>query len=173
MQQTQGWASKLQRAGYLAAGLCAAISLAGIMLLMLVDVTGRYAFNSPVPGAGELIELAMGIVIFSALPLTTAHGEHVKLDYLDGWLRGAAQRVVRFSALGITAAIVAFLAWRVAAKAATIIHYHDTTPFLGIALAPVAIFISAATAITALIFLAEAFASLSGAARPTATPTEY
>lgn len=172
MQQTQGWAGVLRRVGYLAAGVCSAVALAGIMLLMLVDVTGRYVFNSPVPGAGELIELAMGIVIFAALPLTTAHGEHVKLDYLEGWLRGAAQRVLRFAAETVTAAIVGFLAWRVAAQAVTILHYGDKTPFLGIALGPIALFIAAATAITALIFLTQAFVSLAG--NPTtSSPLEH
>ena len=150
----------LARWGTRAAAACTAFALAAIMLLMVVDVTGRYVFNSPVPGAGELIELLMGIVIFSALPLTTAHGEHVQLDYLDTLLKGAVARIVRFLVEIASAFIVAFLAWRVAVKAATILQYRDTTPFLNIPIGPVALFVAAATAVTALIFLARAFAVL-------------
>ena len=148
------------RSGARVAALCTALALAAIMVLMVVDVTGRYVFNSPVPGAGELIELLMGIVIFSALPLTTAHGEHVKLDYFDGVIKGAAGRIIRFAVEIASASIVAFLAWRVAVKAGTILQYRDTTPFLNIPIGPIAVFVAAATAVTALIFVAKAYAAL-------------
>jgi len=152
---------RLARLAYAMAGVCAAVALAGIMLLMLFDVTGRYVFNSPIPGAAEVIELLMGIVIFAALPLTTAQGEHVKLDYFDALIKGRVQRTVNFAVETVSAVIVGFLAWRVAAKAQTIFQYHDTTPFLNIPVGPVAVFIAGMTAVTALIFLFKALAQLS------------
>lgn len=71
--------SGLARTAQTAAGTCAAIALASIMFLMLIDVTGRYLFNAPLPGAAEIIELAMGVCVFAALPLVTASNEHIRL----------------------------------------------------------------------------------------------
>ena len=52
--------------------------------LTCVDVVARYAFNSPVNGAYELTELLLASLIFLALPLTTAAGEHIEVELLDG-----------------------------------------------------------------------------------------
>jgi len=145
----------LQSSRQVAAG-CAATALFGIMLLMLVDVIGRYLFNSPVPGAGEVIELAMGITVFAALPLVTQQGEHVRLDYLiravQRKTRGRVQALVEAVVVSISAAVMALLAWRLAIKSVTVWRYGDSTPFLSIPIAPVAFFISCCAVASALIF---------------------
>lgn len=143
----------LARAAELTAALCAALSLFSIMLLMLMDVAGRYLFNAPVPGAAEIIELAMGITVFSALPLVTARNEHIRLDYLGQSMRGRAQNLTHAIVASISTAGMGLLAWRIAEKALTLHRYGDTTPFLRIPIAPVAWFITACAAAATLIFL--------------------
>jgi len=176
--------------GRLATSGCAAVALLGIMLLMLVDVAGRYLFNAPVPGAGEVIELLMGITVFAALPLVTARGEHVRLDYLEralqkraakqagekpahnqpdsrqerrvcvhprGWVSGinwaSLAALADAVVVSLSAAVMLLLAWRLALKAQTVWRYGDSTPFLNIPVAPVAMFISVCAAACAVIFL--------------------
>jgi TRAP-type C4-dicarboxylate transport system permease small subunit len=134
-------------------GWCAAAALAAIMLLMLCDVTGRYVFNAPVPGAGELIELAMGVVVFGALPLVTARNKHIQLDYFSRAVRGRVQSAVNAFIALINAGIMAVLAWRILDKALTVYQYGDSTPFLRIPVAPVAFFIAACTLLAAIAFL--------------------
>ena len=70
-------------AGFLL-GLACLCVLAGLIGLTCVDVVARYAFNSPVNGAYELTELLLATLIFLALPLTTAAGEHIEVELLDG-----------------------------------------------------------------------------------------
>ena len=57
-------------------GLLAAAALFAIMALTLVDVLGRKLLSQSVPGSLELTEILMVVVIFSALPLVSLHGEH-------------------------------------------------------------------------------------------------
>lgn len=158
-------------AGEMCAKLCAAIALFGIMALMVCDVFGRYLLNHPIPGAAEIIQLAMGIIVFAALPLVTARREHIMLDYFDSVLAGNAKRFIRTIIDLITATILTFLAWRIALKAMTHIQYGDTTAYLNIPIAPVAIFIAAATAVSAVALMVGAICSLtSGTHQPETNP---
>lgn len=52
-------------------GLLAGVALLAIMLLTLVDVLGRKRASQLLPGALELTEILMVVVIFSALPLVS------------------------------------------------------------------------------------------------------
>ena len=49
-------------------GGLSALPVALIMVLTFADVLGRYVFSSPLRGSVELIEYAMALVIFTALP---------------------------------------------------------------------------------------------------------
>ncbi|WJJ92541.1 TRAP transporter small permease [Neopusillimonas aromaticivorans] len=148
--------SGLARTAQTAAGACAAIALASIMFLMLIDVTGRYLFNAPLPGAVEIIELAMGVCVFAALPLVTASNEHIRLDYLSNAVRGRVRALTNAIVATISTAGMVLLAWRIVDKALSIARYGDTTPFLKIPMAPIALFIALCAAISALIFLMQA-----------------
>ena len=53
------------------AGAIAALALFAIMVLTLVDVSGRKAISTSVPGSLELTELLMVVVIFAGLPLVS------------------------------------------------------------------------------------------------------
>lgn len=141
-------------------GWCAAAALAAIMLLMLFDVAGRYLFNSPIPGAGELIELGMGVIVFGALPLVTARNNHIQLDYFSRAIRGWMQLLVNALIALVNTVIMAVLAWRILAKALTIYQYGDSTPFLQLPVAPVAFFISACAVLAAIAFLVLSVQSL-------------
>ena len=143
----------LCQAATLAAATCAAIALASIMLLMLADVGGRYLFNSPVPGAAEVIELAMGVTVFAALPLVTARNEHIRLDYLNNALKGRIQGLVNALVMTISAAGMGLLAWRIAEQAMAIAQYGDTTPFLRIPIYPIAYFLTLCAVAATVIFI--------------------
>jgi len=74
----------IRRGAGLLLGLACLLVLAGLIGLTCVDVVARYAFNSPIAGAYELTELLLAALIFLALPLTTAAGEHIEVELLDG-----------------------------------------------------------------------------------------
>jgi TRAP-type transport system small permease protein len=75
-----------------ACGLLAGCALFAIMTLTFFDVGGRKLLSQSIPGALELTELLMVVVIFAALPLVSLRQEHVLFDSLDRWLPPAVRR---------------------------------------------------------------------------------
>ena len=79
-----------------------AVVLFALMTLRCVDVAGRYGFNAPVPGASELTGLGLALLIFGALPIITAHSEHVSVSLIElifGQHHAPSERVIRPVAL--------------------------------------------------------------------------
>lgn len=114
-----------------------------MMMVTVVDVTGRYVFNAPLQGGFELTEYLMGLLVFLALPLVSAKGEHVRISLLDSRF-GERARVVRDRIVGSCAGLVCVLiAWPLAALGMRMASYGDGTQTLGMPLAPLAFFMVA------------------------------
>ena len=64
-------------------GVAASAILLGLMMLTVVDVIARYAFNRPLRGAFEVTELLLLVLIFAGLPLVSLAGEHAVMDFVD------------------------------------------------------------------------------------------
>jgi TRAP-type transport system small permease protein len=108
-------------------GTIAAGGLFAIMLLTLVDVSGRKLLSSSVPGSLELTEILMVVVIFAALPLVCLRGEHVVFDSLDSLLPPWLQRVQRLLVELLSAGLLGGLAWLMWLKAGQLASYGETT----------------------------------------------
>ncbi|MCE2656682.1 MAG: TRAP transporter small permease [Rubrivivax sp.] len=141
----------LRRALSAVCGLMAATALFAIMLLTLVDVSGRKLLSHSVPGSLELTELLMVAVIFAGLPLVSLRGEHVVFDSLDSflprWLQRTQQALVDvFCVLALGG--LAYLMWQ---KAGQMAEYGDTTAQLKIGLGPFVYLMSVLCATTAFV----------------------
>jgi TRAP-type C4-dicarboxylate transport system permease small subunit len=147
----------LDRALRWSTGLMAAMALFTIMLLTLVDVTGRKFFSHSVPGGLEVTEILMVIVIFGALPLVSWRGEHVVFDSLDAfvptWMRRIQQRVVHL----FCAIVFAWMARLMVMRADRFAEYGDITVHLQLPMAPVAWVMAAFLLITAVVHLVFVF----------------
>ena len=66
-----------------ACGLMAAAFLAAMMLLTVADVTLRAAFNLPLRGVYELIELLLAATFFVALPAVFLRDENIVVNSID------------------------------------------------------------------------------------------
>jgi TRAP-type C4-dicarboxylate transport system permease small subunit len=139
-----------------ALGFLMALVLFGMLLIGLVDVIGRYLFIRPLPGAAEIGEWALGILVFGSLPLVTRRRAHITVDLFTGLMRGLLDRVARTFVCLASAAIVAVFAAQLYDQAAMFLSYGDRSVFLKIPLAPLAFYMSAMAAITALILLWQA-----------------
>jgi len=117
-------------------GGLAALALFAIMVLTLVDVSGRKLLSSSVPGSLEVTELLLVVVIFAALPLVALAGEHVVFDSLDRLLTPALRRVLQVVVELFCAAAMAGLAWLMWTKAGQMSSYGDTTAQLKLPLGP-------------------------------------
>ncbi len=132
-------------------GLLAGIALFAIMLLTLVDVTGRKFLDASVPGSLEVTELLLVVVIFAGLPLVSLRGEHVVFDSLDPlwpatWRR-VQQALVDLACMGLLLGV----AWVMWVKADNMAEYGDTTAQLLLPLGPFVHGMSVLCAVTALV----------------------
>jgi TRAP-type transport system small permease protein len=131
----------------------ASFTLFAIMWLTFFDVLGRDILNTPLPGGFETIELLMGIMLFAILPVLTASEEHVVVTILDDVMPSAWRAIQRVAINLLSAVALGVLAWRLWDIAQKQARYNDATMFLQLPLAPVSYFMSAATAVAALLAL--------------------
>jgi len=137
--------------------LIAAIALAGIILVVVVDVSGRYLLNKALLGSDELVEQSMGILAGIAIMYAAAKNQHVSLDLLTGRFPARVQMIMQrlFSLLG--AATCFLLSYRVWHYALYELKLGSRTITFEILKAPISFVIAVALLLTAVIFLVEVF----------------
>ncbi len=127
-----------------------ALTLLLLMLITCVDVFGRYLFNNPLTGSTELTEIAVGIVIFSVLPVVSWRNDHVVVDILDHFLSRRIH-MIRTILINILISIaLSFLANRIYVLGHRSISYEEVTEYLSIPLGWMMIFIAIMCWISAL-----------------------
>lgn len=123
-----------------------------MMALTFVDVVGRYLFNAPVKGSAEATELMLAVIVFAGLPLAAAAREHIRIDLLEQVLAEGAKRRQAAFGFAFAAIVTAFVAWRLALRAAELGRLGDLSSHLGFPLAWLAWFLAAASAVTVVVF---------------------
>lgn len=74
----------------------------GLMILAVVSVTGRNAFNEPLRGYVDWIESAMPFIAILGISYVQRLGGHIRMDIVVGALRGRALWLAEFvTTLGI------------------------------------------------------------------------
>jgi TRAP-type transport system small permease protein len=132
--------------------LLAGVALMSMMFLTAVDVVGRYFFARSVPGAFELTELMLVVIIFLALPSLSYSGGQIETDLFESAMPPALWRGLYRAARLLAAFCLAYVAWKSWTKAGNM-KITDTTSALGIALLPFAYLITIMTALAALVEL--------------------
>jgi TRAP-type C4-dicarboxylate transport system permease small subunit len=150
--------ARLKRTLEALCGVLAATALFSIMALTLVDVSGRKALSTSVPGSLELTELLMVVVIFAGLPLVSLRGEHVVFDSLDPLLERTLRRAQGLVVDLLVTALLAGMAWLMWSKAGQMAEFGDTTAQLKIPQSPFVYLMSGLLGMTALVHLLLAFA---------------
>jgi TRAP-type C4-dicarboxylate transport system permease small subunit len=151
----------ISRLKHLLEALCGAIAataLFSIMALTLVDVLGRKAISTSVPGSLELTELLMVVVIFAGLPLVSLRGEHVVFDSLDPLLERTLRRAQGLVVDLIVAGLLFGMAWLMWSKASQMAGFGDTTAQLKIPQAPFVYLMGALLAVTGMVHVLLSFA---------------
>ena len=88
------------------------IGLLALMFVMAGDVLGRYLFNHPVPGAYELVEYLMAIIVPFSIAYSAAQKCHVGVDILVEKLPRRSRAVVDIITQIITIILAGFLIWQ-------------------------------------------------------------
>jgi len=137
-----------------ALGLLVALQLFALMLTVAIDVGGRYLFSSPLPAGYEMIQVQMGALAFTTLPLLCASNEHLSLGLLDHLFRGWVQQIRLFIIHLVSAAGTGFLAWRIWVHAGKLGAMDESTPVLNLPYAPLGYLMSASATLGALMLAA-------------------
>ncbi|MBU1567618.1 MAG: TRAP transporter small permease [Proteobacteria bacterium] len=95
--------------------LVATISGIGLLALMVVmagDVFGRYLFNHPIPGAYELVEYLMAIIVPFSIAYSAAQKCHVGVDILVERLPKKIRAIVDIITQFLTIILVSIVIWQ-------------------------------------------------------------
>lgn len=98
-------------------GLIAALSTFAMLLLVVANVTGRYAFNAPITGAFEITESLLVVIIMLGLALTQYHDGHIRVTILTRRMPSWHARAAKVASLVISAAFFvwcAYASWKFA-----------------------------------------------------------
>ena len=131
-----------------------------LMLTVAVDVGGRYLFNKPLPAGYELIQVQMGLMAFTAMPLLSRTNEHIALGLFDHLFQGWVARLQRCAVHLFSAAGMTFIAWRIWIYAAQLGSMDERTPVLSFPLAPLGHFMALMACLGAVLLVFLAFQAI-------------
>ena len=155
-------AAHLRRAlGWMVAGV-----LGFMMVLTVVDVTGRFGFNRPIPGSFEVMEFCLAIVVFSALPLVTWDRRHITVSLFDSLFRGAGYRIQQGLIQGASLLGMGVICWRMWDQGNRLDRTQAITGYLEWPVAPIAYFMSALAGLSALLIVMLLWRAVTGKPYP-------
>lgn len=111
-------------------------TLALMMFLTFVDVVGRYVFNSPFPGATELIQFMMGIVVTFSVVYTAHQKSHIGVDLVINRLYGGTKRLIRLVTSFLSFCLFIFITWQAIVSISDEFHSNLTSATLYIPVYP-------------------------------------
>jgi TRAP-type transport system small permease protein len=109
----------------------AVIALLAMMMLTTSDVLLRKFVNKPLLGVSELVEFALGVAFFFAVPGVFARGGNIAVDMIDQWLPKCNRALTTLSAALAVVALV-LLSWHMWKPMMDAISFGDTSSDLQI-----------------------------------------
>ena len=155
LQNMAGFLTKLNRPLVAFVKYVALWTLAMMMFLTFVDVLLRYWLNSPVPGATELIEFMMGIVVTFSIAYTAHKKSHIGVDLVLVHLQEKTRKLIGCVTSFLTLILFALICWQ---TYILILEDYHSTIISAVLYIPVYPFIAAVTVgfvILCLVLLAE------------------
>jgi len=116
--------------------LVSSLALTVLLVVTFAGVVMRYAFNAPILGNNEIIEMASIVLVMLAMPSAAQKEAHIRVDVFDGPIGAAGRFAGDILARGIAIYLLAMLGWRSWGKLADAAEYGDATNMLSIPLWP-------------------------------------
>jgi TRAP-type C4-dicarboxylate transport system permease small subunit len=142
--------SRALRLAELVLGVLVSGLLMAMMSVTAVDVFGRYLLSQPLPGAFEITEIMLAMIVFIAIPLVCLHEENITVTLVTERL---SPRVREFHAVIISifcAGILLLIAWRLTEHSLQLASYGDVTMFLRVPKGPIGYTLAGLTTLAAL-----------------------
>lgn len=134
-------------------GVAAGVMLLVLMLVVTVDVIGRYVFSAPLSGSFEYVQICMALLVFLALPVIVARQDNVQVEVFEVFIPRPVRRFTRLLGFAISIAVVAGLVWILFLRASSFHSSGERFVLLPAPLYPVAYFIFAMWAVCLVIML--------------------
>lgn len=150
------WFERILR--YIAYG--GGLVLAGLMLLVIYEITMRYFFGRPFRGGYELTELAMSLIVALGFPYTAITRGHVSVDLLGRWLDLPIFRWLTALVHLAGAALLGYVAWRAWLYAAGSLRWSDVTNMMRIPKHPFQFAVAISLGLFALVLALEGLKTL-------------
>ena len=102
-----------------ALGLLSGAACFLMMLLIVINVAGRYILNMPLPGAFEISESVLTVLVFCAFAITQHDDGHIRVDVLTTLMPPQLRRTVKSIMLLVGAmlfGLASYAAWSFAAE---------------------------------------------------------
>lgn len=90
----------------------AGVALVGMLALTIADITGRSAFNNPVPGTVEVTALVLVVVVFFGLAHSEDLGDHITVDLIYVRLGDRGRKILDYFADGLSVVVIGLLAFQ-------------------------------------------------------------
>lgn len=126
--------------------------LMGMVLLVTVDVVGRYFFDKPIDGSTDIIEIMMIIMVYSSFAYGSTKNKHVRIDFLYNRFSPVIKGYVDILTSILSIYIVAVISWQLVNRAVNIINNPPgpTTSYYGWELMPFIAFAAFGSALLAI-----------------------
>jgi TRAP-type C4-dicarboxylate transport system permease small subunit len=122
-QRSEKWLHKLSWAF----SLLSMAMLFALVLVVCVDVVGRYCFQNALTGTSDIIVLMMVIIVFPGLAYCASEDGNVRVDVLLRYFPKRLQAALNIFSFFGSMFIVALIAWQLGARA---LKYIQSPPGL-------------------------------------------
>ncbi|MEM7546615.1 MAG: TRAP transporter small permease [Pseudomonadota bacterium] len=91
--------------------LLSGVAAFSLMVLAVISVSGRNAFNAPLPGYVDWIEQIMPLIAFMGIAYAQRDGGHIRMDILVGRLKGRPLWLAEFVTVFFMLVLMILLLW--------------------------------------------------------------
>jgi TRAP-type C4-dicarboxylate transport system permease small subunit len=112
--------------------LAGGLVLVSMTLMSLASIVGRAAFDMPLPGDYELVQLGCAVAVAAFLPFCQMRGGHVLVDFFTANARPAVRGALDALGAALVGVAAAAFTWRLAVGAASLQQANDQTTILEI-----------------------------------------
>ncbi|CAN7627927.1 TRAP transporter small permease [Bosea sp. LjRoot237] len=147
--------------------IAGALALAVMLLWTMVDIGARIAFNKPLHGTLDLVEVTLVLVAFLALPECFRRDEQIKVDLFDTMVRPRTLALMRLAGEIATLAFLALLAVTLIQPLADAYRFGDQKPDLPVPVFLLLLAIELALVVSVFVVLGRAIGQIRAFARAT------
>ena len=133
----------------------ASVFLVLMMCTVFIGVVLRYAFNAPILGSNEIIELMSVGVVMLGIPYCASQDSHIRIDLLDDFIGPTGRAFGDFIYRVMGTIVLGFMAERTLRKMFDTLKFEDSTNMLGIPIWPLYALITAGMGLYIVILIAQ------------------